>query len=1235
MKRKLWKPYLGMLVCMTMFLNCADLTQNPAHAAREVSVYLNGAFMSFDVPAQIVNNRTLVPLRAIFEAMGAAVSWDEESKTATGIKGNTVVVLPVGSLSPTINGVVVPLDVPAQIVNNRTLAPLRFVGEAFGGSVTWDDETARADIRTNESAAEIAGIEKNPVDLTLTADELSCVRKDGSTRPIRPGIALSVQTKVRKSTSDAAGGFVEFLLDGETADKVPFVMDASDSYVLVKTTCFLSFEQFPDMTDDDLKQIVLKARVTPDDTCRETNPADNETEISVTASGTDAEPNETPAAADITSLKTTGDLGECAVTPGEWITVKTSLTGEKGKYTRIYTFIDGKLLNNEQCYLPKSDDGAQSSFSYFVPWMARDQLTITVALEDGAQASMTVPVEPYDFQARAQGFSFVCHGTDAGDTVSIKARVFQDSRMSFGHGGDALRYRFIVNGLLSAPIRPDTSSAYAPCMAELDYSYKIPESCSWPLEVKVVADPGGLFQETRESNNVASLRIPMEPAGESGPFVSVSAADVWILPAVAVPGQEVQLFAAVKNESVTSTTGMTLEFTINGEQLDPGNASYSGAIRGGQYHVFQEKWTVPKTITEDPVWTFRILPGAGLSGDSTEDNTTSIVLPLARPDIEVADSSAFGKDGDRLTSGGAAQLSAVIRNNGMAQVGAADISFIINGAVCAVKTVSLPARGSVSIAVPYQVPGVADETPAGGRMSGVSDYVQLRGSGSLTFRVAADLENLIGESDETNNTAGPKTLQVLTGSSRGVVRVQVKEEEGTPLSGAFVQIEAGYASASATTDEAGYCSFIDVPFGPYRVTADKGGFNQAGTNDEYLYSGDLYDFVALYLDDDSFVRGTVTSAAGAKLDGVCVQAEQTGCRTRTDADGAYSLKLPPGTYVLKFIKEGYAPYRRTVSITPAASKTETVSMDPTNFAYVFGWIEGTQGEPLSGMKVEAIRAGGSVLAETVTDADGYYALEVPLYALYAEDIGIKVTGSGLSKTQGLFLRQGLEERCDFSFVPGSSGSGSLLSSVQGKVTPWAECASVPGTFFTNEYEVDAIYGTFGLDTFITAENARIDYLNIDISPESWLYGSVSSSWSPTDLLEINNPVLDAAIEVASFIIPLEIPIAAGFQSIAKTKVWIKKIVIVSDGAEVGEPVYPDAVNDFAYAPNVAVNWDDCLIKYYLKVGPEHEAANPAAGYGYDRVLVVWNPKTKEFVKLGYYVVTGWNEALGHETYMDE
>ncbi len=78
-----------------------------------------------------------------------------------------------------------------------------------------------------------------------------------------------------------------------------------------------------------------------------------------------------------------------------------------------------------------------------------------------------------------------------------------------------------------------------------------------------------------------------------------------------------------------------------------------------------------------------------------------------------------------------------------------------------------------------------------------------------------------------------------------------------------------------------------------------------------------------------------------------------------------------------------------------------------------------------------------------------------------------------------------------------------------------------------------------------------------------------------------------------------------------TKVWVKKISVISDGKEVGDPVYPDAIGDYAYAPNVQVNWDNCLIKYYLKVEPEHEVTNPAAGYGYDRVLVVWNPKTKK------------------------
>ena len=105
------------------------------------TVNLDGRQLSFEVPPTIENGRTLVPLRAIFEAMGATVTWDQTTYCATAAKGDTTVVLNIGSTVPTVNGHIKQLDVPAKIVNGRTLAPLRFVGEAFGGTVHWDPNT--------------------------------------------------------------------------------------------------------------------------------------------------------------------------------------------------------------------------------------------------------------------------------------------------------------------------------------------------------------------------------------------------------------------------------------------------------------------------------------------------------------------------------------------------------------------------------------------------------------------------------------------------------------------------------------------------------------------------------------------------------------------------------------------------------------------------------------------------------------------------------------------------------------------------------------------------------------------------------------------------------------------------------------------------------------------------------------------------------------------------------------
>jgi N-acetylmuramoyl-L-alanine amidase len=129
-------------------------------APEGITVMLDGEEGVFDVPPQIYNSRTLVPLRAVFEEMGAEVEWDAGTQTATATKGGTVVVLTIGDPNPTINGEVVELDQAAIIVGSRTLAPLRFVAEAFGGDVEWDGPSQTAYITMPDEPAEEDGDEE-------------------------------------------------------------------------------------------------------------------------------------------------------------------------------------------------------------------------------------------------------------------------------------------------------------------------------------------------------------------------------------------------------------------------------------------------------------------------------------------------------------------------------------------------------------------------------------------------------------------------------------------------------------------------------------------------------------------------------------------------------------------------------------------------------------------------------------------------------------------------------------------------------------------------------------------------------------------------------------------------------------------------------------------------------------------------------------------------------------------
>lgn len=106
-----------------------------------ITVLLNGEKLSFDVEPYIKDGRTLVPFRGILEALGAEVIWNPDEKSVTTKSKTTEIYLKIGSNETLVNGTKVIIDVPAEITNSRTFVPLRFIAENLGATVLWDGTT--------------------------------------------------------------------------------------------------------------------------------------------------------------------------------------------------------------------------------------------------------------------------------------------------------------------------------------------------------------------------------------------------------------------------------------------------------------------------------------------------------------------------------------------------------------------------------------------------------------------------------------------------------------------------------------------------------------------------------------------------------------------------------------------------------------------------------------------------------------------------------------------------------------------------------------------------------------------------------------------------------------------------------------------------------------------------------------------------------------------------------------
>jgi hypothetical protein len=138
------KPATRALAALSLLL----LAPMAAHA-QNISVRVNGNSVAFaDTPPQRIEGRVLVPLRGVLEEIGADISWNEATQTVKARMGERALQLTLGSRTALVNGQSVSLRVPAMRIGGSTMVPLRFIGEALGANVDWDEPSQQVRINT-------------------------------------------------------------------------------------------------------------------------------------------------------------------------------------------------------------------------------------------------------------------------------------------------------------------------------------------------------------------------------------------------------------------------------------------------------------------------------------------------------------------------------------------------------------------------------------------------------------------------------------------------------------------------------------------------------------------------------------------------------------------------------------------------------------------------------------------------------------------------------------------------------------------------------------------------------------------------------------------------------------------------------------------------------------------------------------------------------------------------------
>ncbi|WP_127484613.1 stalk domain-containing protein [Paenibacillus ehimensis] len=190
---------------------------------QNIQVLIGGQLQAYAQAPVNWNGSAFVPLRAIFESLGATVEWDSSTQTVTATREGKTIVLTIGSNIAYVNGVPVTLSAPAQLIHGITMVPVRFVSEALGGVVEW-----------NEASKSVVVFQNKPVIPTSAESEKTPIEQGGqepSSEPSEPSASSPILQNISKGITNSSD--IVFVIDvtGSMGEVIDYVKETVRSFV--------------------------------------------------------------------------------------------------------------------------------------------------------------------------------------------------------------------------------------------------------------------------------------------------------------------------------------------------------------------------------------------------------------------------------------------------------------------------------------------------------------------------------------------------------------------------------------------------------------------------------------------------------------------------------------------------------------------------------------------------------------------------------------------------------------------------------------------------------------------------------------------------------------------------------------------------------------------------------------------------------------------------------------------